>query len=98
MMLLTQANRNALPQLGTYNGQGDAAIAQVKFFTPDAQWTWYATEYDPSTEMFFGLVVGMETEWGYFTLAELEEARGPMGLKVERDMYFSPTPISKVRP
>jgi hypothetical protein len=41
--------------------------------------------------MFFGLVVGLETELGYFTLNELESVRGPMGLKIERDRHFSGT-------
>ena len=30
-------------------------------------------------------------ELGYVSLAELERLRGIMGLKVERDLYFTPT-------
>ncbi len=37
---------------------------------------------------FFGLVVGMETELGYWSLAELAAARGPLGLPIERDRHF----------
>ena len=44
--------------------------------------------------MFFGLVCGMERELGYFSLAELQSVRGPLGLRVERDLYFTPTPMS----
>ncbi|MGO8672414.1 MAG: DUF2958 domain-containing protein [Capsulimonadaceae bacterium] len=40
----------------------------VTFFTPDSNWTWYATEYDPEERVFFGLVVGFEAELGYFSL------------------------------
>ena len=31
-----------------YNGEekGLDALAQVKFFTPDSNWTWYASEFD----------------------------------------------------
>ena len=46
---------------------------------------------------FFGLVQGFETEWGYFVLSELESVRGPFGLGIERDLYFDPTTIGKVK-
>jgi hypothetical protein len=41
--------------------------------------------------------VGQETELGYFSLNEMEEVRGLWGLPIERDMYFKPVPLSKVR-
>jgi hypothetical protein len=41
-------------------------------------------------------VVGLESEWGYFVLSELQSARGPMGLAIERDLYFEPKPFSKI--
>ena len=47
--------------------------------------------------MFFGLVDGQEVELGYFSLGELEGIRGPAGLRVERDLYWKPTPLSEVR-
>jgi hypothetical protein len=72
-------------------------VAYVKFFTPDSSWTWYALEYDPEDRLFFGYVVGMEAELGYFALDELRAVRGPLGLKIERDLYFSPTPLSQIR-
>ena len=63
----------------------------VKFFTPDSNWTWYATEGNPMPDgdfEFFGLVEGFESELGYFRLSELEAAKGPLGLRIERDRYF----------
>lgn len=69
----------------------------IKLFTPDSNWTWYLTEYDPAERLAFGLVVGPETELGYFSLSEMEESRGPMGLKVERDLHFQPQPLSNIR-
>lgn len=72
-------------------------IVLAKFFTPDSDWTWYATEYDPETRTFFGLVVGFEIELGYFSLDELEAARGPLGLPIERDLLFTPTRLSEVK-
>lgn len=69
----------------------------VKFFTPDSSWTWYVTEYDPGDRLCFGLVDGFEQEMGYFSLDELESVHGPLGLKIERDLWFKPCPLSKVR-
>lgn len=45
---------------------------------------------------FFGYVIGLEEEWGYFVLSELDSARGPLGLPIERDRYFKPGPFSAV--
>lgn len=62
----------------------------VKFFTPDSNWTWYVVAGERHGEdwTFFGLVEGLETEWGYFTLNELQSIRGSIGLPVERDRFF----------
>ena len=38
-----------------------------------SNWTWYMTEYDRESGDAFGLVLGIETEWGYFNLEELKE-------------------------
>ena len=93
MQLLTKEIIKKLPAMRETEGQGEEAIAQVKFFTPDSNWTWYGVEYDAEQRLFYGLVEGFDTEIGYFSLDELEEARGPMGLKIERDRYFNPTPL-----
>lgn len=55
-------------------------------------WTWLATEGETEDEdfRFFGYVIGHEEEWGYFVLSEMEEACGPGGLTIERDIYFKP--------
>jgi hypothetical protein len=97
MNLLTKANLKALPPLGSTDGKGGDTLAKVKFFTPDSNWTWYAVEYDPDAKLFFGLVDGFEMELGYFSLTELEAARGPLGLPIERDRYFDPTPLSAIK-
>jgi hypothetical protein len=97
MMLLTKENLKALPPLYSQDGKGEDAIAVVKFFTPWSNWTWYASEFNPEEGLFFGKVVGHETELGYFTLAELEAVRGPAGLRIERDRHFQPKPLSEVK-
>jgi len=84
-----------LPPL--YSGEEKVldAVAQVKFFTPDSNWTWYASEFD-GEDIFFGLVSGFEVEMGYFSLKELKEAKGPLGLPIERDLYFDPKSLREL--
>ncbi len=53
-------------------------------------------EFD-GRDTFFGAVSGMEFELGDFSLRELEQVTGSLGLHVERDLYFKPTPLSKIR-
>lgn len=96
MKLLTKAILQKLPKLYAQEKKGEDAVVYVKFFTPDANWTWYATEFD-GEDTFFGLVKGQETELGYFSLRELQAARGPWGLPVERDRYFTPKTLREVR-
>lgn len=87
MKLLTKEITKKIPALGAQDGKGDEAVIFVKFFTPTSNWTWYATEFD-GEDTFFGLVQGFEQELGYFSLKELSSVKGPLGLGVERDMYF----------
>jgi len=93
MQLLTKELIKKLPAMRETEGQGEEAIAQVKFFTPDSNWTWYGVEYDAEQRLFYGLVDGFDRELGYFSLDELESVRGPFGLKIERDRFFDPTPL-----
>lgn len=97
MMLLTKENRKQLPPLYSQEDKGGAAVAVVKFFTPDSSWTWYATEFD-GEDTFFGLVDGLEKELGYFSLAELTKVRGRMGLPIERDRYWEPKSLQEIAP
>ena len=93
MKLLTQAIIKQLENhpLGSTDGTPVKDVI-VKFFTPDSSWTWYAVEGEKQEDgdwQFFGLVDGLEKEWGYLNLSELQSATGPFGLHVERDMYFN---------
>jgi hypothetical protein len=42
----------------------------------------------------YGLVSGLELELGYFSLKELRKVKGPLGLSVERDLYFEPKSLN----
>lgn len=85
-----ETERNIPALYSTESLPADQKMAQVKLFTPWAGWTWYVVEYDPTERMAFGLVDGHERELGYFSLAELEAIRGPGGLRIERDLAFTP--------
>jgi hypothetical protein len=93
--LLNKHCRMKIPKLYSQEEKGPEAQAVVKFFTPDGNWIWYATEFD-GEDLFFGLVIGLETELGYFSLAELESVRGPLGLSIERDLHFGPTKLDEL--
>ena len=90
MELLPDSIACQLPALGSQEGKGESVLARVKFFTPWASWTWYASAYDPKERLFFGVVVGLERELGYFSLDDLVSIIGPGGLSIERDLYWAP--------
>ena len=69
----------------------------LKWFTPDSNWSWYVLEYDPQERLAFALVDGHFLEMGYVSVDELTSVRGPLGLRVERDLHFEPTRISEIR-
>ena len=96
MDLLPGELRAALPRLYANEALGMQAIAPIKYFTPDAGWTWYPTEFD-GTDTFFGLVSGFDVELGYFSLSELESVRGGLRLPVERDLYYKPTTLAELK-
>lgn len=75
----------------------DDPICYVKFFDPCSNWTWYGMEYDPNDKLFFGYVIGFEKELGYFSLDELMGVKNKLGLPLEMDLHFDPTPLSKVK-
>jgi hypothetical protein len=107
MELLPEELQRLLPPI-----HSDAPVAQVKYFTPWSNWTWYAAEASAELAdgsevalqaartaervdvIFFGLVYGLEKEYGYFRLSELVSVRGPFGLRLERDLFFRPTPLA----
>ena len=106
MKLLPKEIREQLPPLYAQDGKGGKAVVYTKYFTPSSNWTWLATEGEPVLDesqnevdfKFFGLVFGHEREFGYFLLSELEEVRGPLGLPIERDLYFKPRTLAEIAP
>ena len=91
--LLPVSVRAMLPPLYGQEETPDPVV-YARFFTPDSNWTWLSTEFDPEEGRFFGLVDGFDRELGYFLLEELETGRGPLGLPIERDLHFTPRLLS----
>jgi hypothetical protein len=102
MKLLTQEIENRLPKLYSQDNVVDP-ICHIKFFTPDAGWTWFICSGEKQEDgdwLFFSKVISPimpEGELGYVSLSELKSARGALGLPVERDLYFQPKPLSKCK-
>tara|TARA_R100001198_G_C5082375_1_gene123239 strand:- start:95 stop:421 length:327 start_codon:yes stop_codon:yes gene_type:complete len=96
MKLMTKEIQNKMPKLYEQEGKGGKAKAYVKYFCPWNHWTWYGFEFDGKDE-FFGLVRGNEDELGYFTLSELEKVVHPFGLKIERDLYYTPQTLDEIK-
>lgn len=100
MKLLTKELINKFAQIGSQEEVEDPIVV-AKFFNPTGAGTWYATEYEPESQLFFGYVSIFGDrcdEWGYFSLAELETYRGKYGLGIERDLYLGEKRISQVAP
>ena len=94
MKLLTKAQNDKMLKNGIRSNEEDNFDPQpvVKFFTPDGSATWLLTELDPDdNDIAFGLCdLGMGCpELGSVRISELTSARGPLGLPIEHDLYFT---------
>lgn len=62
----------------------------VKLFNPLGVGTWLLTELDPENpDIAFGLCDLGFPELGSVSISELEAIRLPLGLKIERDRYWT---------
>jgi hypothetical protein len=100
MKLFTKALLKEIPTLDETAELGiDKSIVYAKFFSPVGAGTWYITAYDPIHNEAFGYVNLGDSdmaELGYIPMGELESLRLPFGLKIERDMHFTKTPLKQV--
>jgi len=71
------------------------AVVVTKFFSPRSRWAWYATEYDPATKTFYGLVNGAFPEFGTFSLDEIQSdpIHGP---DIERALVWKEQGVAQV--
>jgi hypothetical protein len=99
MPLLDDQLRARLPPLYSQEADPDPMV-YAKFFLPGTNWTWYVLEGEARADefLFFGFVVGLESEFGYFLLTELESIRNLLNLSVERDLAFPEGRLTDVVP
>ena len=102
MKLLTKEIKAQIPVIGSQDEVFDPMVI-CKYFDPTGSWSWYVMEGEESednTFEFYGYVVGIVAEFGYFTLRDLETAkeniRGLRSLPIERDLYFTPCKLSEI--
>jgi hypothetical protein len=93
---LTKEDRKNLPAIGSQEEVLDP-IVHVKFFNPMGAQTWYVLEFD-GEDILFTYVTGTGyDELGYSSLSEMMAVKLPFGLYIERDIHWTPTPLSKVK-
>lgn len=97
MKLMTKELEEAFAKMGSQENAKDP-IVLAHFFFPAGSGDWYATEYDPEEQVFFGYANILEGEWGSFSLKELEAYRSKrFMLGIERDKHWKPIPFSQVK-
>lgn len=103
MKLLTKKIEKTLPPLYSQDEVEDP-ICNLKFFLPDAGWTWYIVEGSKQEDgdwLFFAKVISPmcpDGELGYVLLSQLEQqVKGSLGLPVERDMYWKTESLSRCK-
>lgn len=96
MELIPKEIKEQIPKLYETEDSKDP-IAYVKLFVDN--WTWYINELSIDDNLAFGYVISpfSSGELGYFSLNEIAELKGSLGLGVERDLYFKPTQLSEIK-
>jgi hypothetical protein len=103
MELITKEIEATLPPLYLQENVPDP-VAVVKLFDPCGRCTFYVLEgrREPDGDLLlFGFcrsaLLPDCDELGYASLRQLGSVRGSLGLGIERDLYFRPTPLSEIR-
>lgn len=93
--LLSDDLKKVLPRLREQEHSKDPNVFAV-FFFPLSGWKWFVTEGESNGDdyIFFGYVVGLEAEFGSFSLSELEKVN-IQGVRVERVEGFYQAPLSE---
>jgi hypothetical protein len=98
MELIPQELQQTIPKLYETEDITDP-ICYVHLFRPDANWSWFITEISIDSDICFGYVISpfCDGELGYISLEELKGIKGSLGIGVERDVNFMPTPLSLIK-
>ena len=94
--LTAEIKRRGIPPLYAQENNPDPTVfLEMRLF--GVPWRWFVTEAELEEEardvLFFGFVKGLEKEWGYFRLWELEESRRPVMI----DYDFKPLLFSELK-
>lgn len=98
MRLMTKTLEKRFARIGSQENSKDPIIV-AHYFNPTGAGDWYATEYNPEDRCIFGyasIFHDWNDEWGYTSLDELEAYKGPLGLGIERDLYWAEKKASEV--
>ncbi|MBN1321238.1 MAG: DUF2958 domain-containing protein [Thermoleophilia bacterium] len=100
-MLLPAELEAKMPALYSQENVDDPVIV-AHYFNPAGQGDWYIYEgqrEDDDFTMFGWGGVGdpEDYELGYSSLAEMAAVKGPLGIGIERDKFWTPAPLSQVK-
>ena len=95
MELIPKEIKEQIPSLYATENQNNPTVF-VKLFLDS--WTWYITELSIDGDIAFGYVISpFGAELGYFSLEEIKNIKGILGIGVERDLSFKPTKLSIIK-
>lgn len=97
MKLLT---KEVIETLKKNKAGGSDPLCAVHFFNPAGPGDWFAISLNEKTGIAFGYVSifgDWNDELGDFSMQELIDFKGTFGLGIERDLGWSPTPLSEVK-
>ena len=87
-------------QHGRKEGKQHDELVLTRFFTPDANWSWYpvSAKRDPESDdvEFFGIAETLNIELRCFWLSELNQVFPTLGIPVERDSSWAPIPLFRL--
>lgn len=98
MELLPDALRQQLPTRGSIEDEPDPTV-YAKFFHITSSFYWYVLAFD-GEDILYGYVSSpMAEEFGTFSLSELENIGDStrMVMPIERDLVFTPRPLSEAK-
>ncbi len=97
MRLLTKTLLKRFARLGDQDIPDPIVVMHL--FNPCGSGDWYVTAYIPEDNVIFGWaeVVPGCGEWGYTSIDELQSYKGPLGLGIERDLYWKERRASDVK-
>lgn len=95
--LMPKSVASKIPDLYSQDKVSDP-IVHVKYFSPYSGAVWLVTEYDGRDRAFGWADLGMGMgELGYISIQELAGLNRRGLPLVERDLYFSPKPLSEAK-